>query len=76
MVSFYYRKYLSMDLTKFDFELPTEQIAQFPKIDRASSKLLVVANNESFHTSKFLHIIKYLRPNDVVILNEDDLKKL
>ena len=59
-----------MDLTKFDFELPTEQIAQFPKIDRASSKLLVVSNNESFHTSKFLHIIKYLRPNDVVILND------
>ncbi len=59
-----------MDLTKFDFELPTEQIAQFPKTDRASSKLLVISKNEPFYVSKFLRIMKYLRPNDVVILND------
>ncbi len=59
-----------MDLTKFDFELPSEKIAQFPKTDRASSKLLVVRDNEPFYTSKFLGMMNYLRPNDVVILND------
>ncbi len=59
-----------MDLTKFDFELPKDLIAQFPKTDRASSKLLVVSENEPFYVSKFFQILKYLRPNDVVILND------
>ena len=59
-----------MDLTEFDFELPQERIAQFPKTDRASSKLLVVPENEPFYASKFHQILKYLRPKDVVILND------
>ena len=59
-----------MDLTEFDFELPQERIAQFPKTDRSSSKLLVVPENEPFYASKFDQILKYLRPNDVVILND------
>ena len=50
--------------------MPSEKIAQFPKTDRASSKLLVVRDSEPFYTSKFLGMMNYLRPNDVVILND------
>ena len=59
-----------MELANFDFYLPKEQIAQFPKSDRSSSKLLLVPENNTFYSSSFSEIYKYLRPGDVVVLND------
>ena len=59
-----------MELANFNFYLPKEQIAQLPKSDRSSSKLLLVPENNTFYSSSFSEIYKYLRPGDVVVLND------
>lgn len=58
-------------LTKeFDYELPKELIAQEPLIPRDSSRLLVVHRSQNITEHKvFHHIIEYLRPGDVLVLN-------
>lgn len=59
-----------MDLTIFDFELPKELIAQFPKSERSSSKLLVLPEKGSMQSLEFNQLHSYLRPGDLVILND------
>lgn len=59
-----------MDVREFDYELPKSLIAQCPKEDRASSRLLVFLRKErSIHHECFKNIGKYLRPGDVLVLN-------
>jgi len=57
-----------MKLDDFDFKLPKSLIAQNPRKKRTNSKLLVVA--ESFVDTKFAQLGKFLRPNDLLILND------
>ena len=40
-----------MKLSEFDYDLPTELIAQFPSLDRAASRLLVVESSGFLHSS-------------------------
>lgn len=50
----------------FDFDLPTELIAQHPLEDRSASRLLVLnRNNESIEHHHFHEIIDYLHAGDV-----------
>ena len=60
-----------MDISKFDYTLPRELIAQKPANPRDSSKLLVLDRNsgEIRHT-KFHNIINFLTPNDVLVFNK------
>ena len=58
-----------MKLSDFDYELPKELIAQEPKDDRSSSKLMVV-KQEGIEHKNFKDIINYLEPGDVLVLNE------
>lgn len=55
----------------FDFHLPKRLIAQTPLKDRSSSRLLVVDRKDHTLTHKWFHQIgEYLRPGDVLVLNE------
>ena len=59
-----------MKIADFDYELPAELIAQTPLEERDASRMLVLDRGE--HTwvdSSFREFTKYLRPDDVVVVN-------
>src|SRR5215213_2822427 len=59
-----------MDLSDFDYELPTDLIAQEPLPDRSSSRLLRVDKElGSIHDSHFRDLPGLLRPDDLLVLN-------
>ena len=54
----------------FDFFLPEELIAQDPLPKRDASRLMVLdRSNKSIRNASFDHIIDYLNPGDVLVLN-------
>ncbi len=55
-------------LSKFEYELPKELIAQKPAEARDKSKLLVAG--EKLEHKVFSDILDYLQPGDVLVLNE------
>lgn len=57
-------------LEDYDFDLPPEQIAQFPAPQRDRSRLLVLdtGTNELAH-HQFADVIDYLRPGDLLVVN-------
>jgi hypothetical protein len=60
-----------MKTSDFDYTLPTEAIAQTPAEPRDSSRLLVLnrTNGQIEHRS-FFEIKEYLRPGDLLVLNQ------
>lgn len=59
------------DLSSYDYDLPPENIAQFPADPRDSSRLLVWNVREDMTTSRhFRDITDYLRPGDLLVLND------
>ncbi len=60
-----------MKVADFDYDLPQEMIAQEPIEPRHHSRLMVVNinDNEILH-QRFDDLIKYLNPNDVLVINE------
>ena len=59
-----------MDINLFDYDLPEEQIAQFPTQKRDASKLLVVDRKTGKIDHKhFYDILNYLNPGDCLVLN-------
>ena len=70
-----------MKVSEFDFELPTELIAQHPLERRDASRMLVVNyvgaqhvapradNNPPLQDSHIADFVSYLRPGDVVVFN-------
>lgn len=60
-----------MRVDDFDFLLPDELIAQTPLKQRDHSRLLVVhKDTNSFEDRSFPSFLEYLRPSDVVVLND------
>ena len=60
-----------MRLEEFDFELPPQQIAQFPVPKRDHSRLLVLNRQTGSHQHRdFREILQYLRPEDSLVVNE------
>jgi S-adenosylmethionine:tRNA ribosyltransferase-isomerase len=59
-----------MDISLFDFELPKELIAQFPREKRDSSRMMVVERErgEIIHES-FKNFPSFLRKDDLLVLN-------
>lgn len=59
-------------LSSYDYVLPPERIAQFPANPRDSSRLLVwnVTHNEIHRDNIFRDIVNYLRPDDLLVLND------
>lgn len=61
----------SLRISDFDYELPTELIAQTPVEPRDSSRLLVVhRSNETSEHHHFRDIGAFLRPGDLLIANQ------
>jgi S-adenosylmethionine:tRNA ribosyltransferase-isomerase len=59
-----------MRIADFDYELPTELIAQTPLEQRDASRMLVVDRSEqTWVDSSFKEFTTYPRPNDVVVVN-------
>ena len=59
-----------MKITDFDYELPAELIAQTPLAERDASKMLVLdRQDETWSDTSFKDFTRYLRPNDVVVVN-------
>ena len=59
-----------MKTSDFDYHLPEELIAQTPLKVRSDSRLLVTSRNDfSLKHERFSNIINYLKPGDVLVLN-------
>jgi S-adenosylmethionine:tRNA ribosyltransferase-isomerase len=59
-----------MKIADFDYELPAELIAQTPLEQRDASRMLVLDRGEqTWVDSSFREFTKYLRANDVVVVN-------
>jgi S-adenosylmethionine:tRNA ribosyltransferase-isomerase len=58
-----------MRLADFDYTLPPELIAQTPAAQRDGSRLLVVGR-DCLEQRRFPDLLEYLRPADVVVLND------
>ena len=59
-----------MHISEFDYELPAELIAQQPLEQRDASRMLVLDRKKrSWIDSEFTAISEYLRPDDVLVLN-------
>ncbi len=56
-------------LSSYDYELPTELIAQTPTTPRDSSRLLVVDSAKSYTHSVFRDLHQWLLPGDLLVLN-------
>ena len=64
-----------MQLSDFDYELPSELIAQFPLANRSSSRLLIVTHADSsskaiFTNGYFKDITSLLKKGDLLIFND------
>ena len=59
------------ELDAYDYELPERLIAQTPHPDRASARLMVVDRaTGSFRHRRVRDLPEYLRPDDVLVLND------
>lgn len=59
-----------MKTSDFDYNLPTELIAQTPLLNRTSSKCLFVnKKSETYQDGQFFDIVDYLSENDVLVMN-------
>jgi len=57
-------------LDAYDYDLPSERIAQFPESQRDQSKLLVLEPDTAQPVHHhFADIVDYLRPSDLVVVN-------
>ena len=60
-----------MKTTDFDYHLPEERIAQTPVEPRHASRLLVMnRQNEGLEHRAFWDVAEYLRPNDLLVINQ------
>ena len=59
-----------MHISEFDYDLPAELIAQYPLPERDASRMLVLdRQNQSWLDSTFREFPTFIRPNDVVVVN-------
>ncbi len=64
------------NLDFYNFELPEELIAKYPKENREEARLLVVDKKGNIHGDTFFYSIKkYLNKNDLIILNNTKVMK-
>ncbi|MGD8923278.1 MAG: S-adenosylmethionine:tRNA ribosyltransferase-isomerase, partial [Candidatus Zixiibacteriota bacterium] len=65
-----------MELSLFDYSLPSELIAQFPMRKREQSRLLVLDRDtgEIQHRS-FKDLIEFLTPGDALVVNNTKVFK-
>lgn len=60
-----------MRLSDFNYQIPEDQIAQYPLEDRDSSRLLILSRESgSMEHRRFRDIVDYLNKGDLLILND------
>jgi len=59
-----------MRVADFDFDLPSELIAQFPPAVRGGSRLLHVEAGGALHDRLFSQLPTLLRPDDLLVMND------
>jgi len=65
-----------MRLSDFDYDLPPELIAQYPLRERDQAKLLILdRNNERIEHRFFRDIIEYLKPEELLVLNNTKVRR-
>lgn len=63
--------WVSMETRLFDYELPTELIAQTPVEPRDASRLMVIQRSSGqIEHRLFRDLVGYLRPGDLLVLNQ------
>ncbi|HUH86939.1 MAG TPA: tRNA preQ1(34) S-adenosylmethionine ribosyltransferase-isomerase QueA [Pusillimonas sp.] len=65
----------SLQLSQFDYDLPTELIAQTPAASRRESRLLHLDAESALHDRHFTDLPALLRPNDLLVLNNTQVIK-
>jgi S-adenosylmethionine:tRNA ribosyltransferase-isomerase len=59
------------DLESYQYELPPDQIAQFPPEKREQSRLLVLdCRNDRIDDMKFADILDFFNPGDLLVVND------
>ena len=58
-----------MQLSDFEYQLPSELIAQYPTAERAASRLLEVGKSDLVDR-RFTEITQLLRPGDLLVVND------
>jgi S-adenosylmethionine:tRNA ribosyltransferase-isomerase len=57
-------------LSAYEYELPSDRIAQSPAVPRDHSRLLVVDSDKSHHHKHFHELPQLLRPGDLLVFND------
>lgn len=65
----------SLQLSQFDYHLPSELIAQTPAATRNASRLLHLDAASTLHDRQFADLPSLLRPNDLLVLNNTQVIK-
>lgn len=63
-----------MNLSDFDYDLPTELIAQFPPKVRGESRLLSLINSQ-YQNHRFSQLPSLLNPGDLLVFNDTKVLK-
>ena len=59
----------------FDFDLPSDLIAQFPTQQRSQCLLLNVLDENNFEILKFFNLLNLLKANDLLVFNNSKVIK-
>ena len=65
----------SLQLSQFDYHLPSELIAQTPAATRSGSRLLHLDARSALHDRLFTDLPSLLRPHDLLVLNNTQVIK-
>ncbi|ETD68496.1 S-adenosylmethionine tRNA ribosyltransferase [Pelistega indica] len=65
----------NLHLADFDYELPTELIAQKPTAQRTQSRLLRIDAQRHWHDHHFIDLPSFLKPNDLLVFNNTKVIK-
>ena len=64
------------NIDAYDYSLPEKLIADYPKSDRDSSRMLVLdRNRERLEIKQFSSIIEFINPNDCIVVNNTKVLK-
>lgn len=64
-----------MHINDFNFDLPSDLIAQYPPAVRGSSRLLVSPRNQPLQDKQFTDFIDYFEKDDVLVINNTQVIK-
>ena len=63
----FFIRFLDMQLSDFNFNLPDELIARYPLETRSASRLLHLDRQGQYHDQHFTDILDLLEPGDLLV---------